>query len=54
MIIEPLLLSVWGLFQSLYRPFPLQDGVDATSMQNTMCNEAVLYDGPKASSPIGM
>jgi hypothetical protein len=53
MIIEPLLLSVWGLFQSLYRPFTLQDGADATPMQNTMCNDTVLFDGPKAS-PIGM
>lgn len=50
MIIEPLLLSVWGLFQSLYRPFTLRDGVDATPMQNAMCNDTVLYDGPKASS----
>jgi hypothetical protein len=54
MIIEPLLLSVWGLFQSLYRPFTLQDGVNAISMQNTMCNDSVLYDGPKASPPTRM
>lgn len=54
MIVEPLLLSVWGLFQSLYRPFTLRDGVDATSMQNTMCDDTVLYDGPKASPPTRM
>jgi hypothetical protein len=54
MIIEPLLLSVWGLLQSLYRPFTLQDGVNATPMQNAMCNDTVLYDGPKVSPPTGM